>query len=59
MKAIRIAEPGKIEIVDVETPVARDGEALLRVLYGGICGADVASYTGQPAFYDLSADSGT
>ena len=50
MKAIRIAEPGKIEIVDVETPVARDGEALLRVLYGGICGADVASYTGNQPF---------
>ena len=31
-------------------PVAKDGEALLKVKYCGICGADVASYTGNQPF---------
>ena len=50
MKTIRISEPGKIEVVETQTPVRQKGEALLRVLYGGICGADVASYTGNQPF---------
>ena len=31
-------------------PTVGEGEALLRVLYVGICGADVASYTGNQPF---------
>lgn len=41
MKAVIIAEPGKVEIIEKERPVPKDGEALLKVLYCGICGADV------------------
>ena len=50
MKTIRISEPGKIEVIETEVPVRQKGEALLKVLYGGICGADVASYTGNQPF---------
>ncbi|NLA77530.1 MAG: zinc-binding alcohol dehydrogenase family protein [Clostridiales bacterium] len=50
MKTIRISKPGKIEVVETQMPVRRSGEALLKVLYGGICGADVASYTGNQPF---------
>ena len=50
MKAITIAEPGKIRVTDVPEPVAREGEALLQVLYCGVCGADVASFTGNQPF---------
>lgn len=50
MKAIQITEPGKIEIINREMPAAKEGEALLKVLYCGICGADVASYTGNQPF---------
>lgn len=50
MKAIQITEPGKIEIINKEMPAAKEGEALLKVLYCGICGADVASYTGNQPF---------
>jgi len=50
MKAITIAKPFEIEVIDMEAPVARQGEALLRVLYCGICGADVASFTGNQPF---------
>ena len=50
MKAIQITEPGQIHIIEKEKPVPKPGEALLQTLYGGICGADVASYTGNQPF---------
>lgn len=50
MKAIQITNPGEIKIIDKEIPKASEGEALLKVLYCGICGADVASYTGNQPF---------
>lgn len=50
MKAIEITAPGKIRIIEKQAPQPKEGEALLRVLYGGICGADVASYTGNQPF---------
>lgn len=50
MKAIVIDKPYELEIRDVPMPTVGEGEALLRVLYVGICGADVASYTGNQPF---------
>ncbi len=50
MKAIQITQPGEIKVIEKEIPVAKQGEALLKVLYCGICGADVASYTGNQPF---------
>ncbi len=50
MKAIQITKPYEIRIIEKEPPVPGEGEALLQVLYGGICGADVASYTGNQPF---------
>ncbi len=50
MKAIVIPEPGKIEIREVPMPEVKEGEALLKVKYAGICGADLASYTGNQPF---------
>lgn len=50
MKTVLIAEPNKIEIVDAKMPEVKEGEALLKILYCGICGADVASYTGNQPF---------
>ena len=44
MKAIRIAAPGKVEIVEIEKPVAGPGEAIIKPLYGGICGSDLHYY---------------
>ena len=45
-----IDEPFKIHVGDTEMPVSKEGEALLKVMYGGICGADVASYIGNQPF---------
>ena len=50
MKTVLINEPFQIAVTDTEMPVPKEGEALLKVLYGGICGADVASYTGNQPF---------
>ena len=50
MKAIVISEPNKIEIREIPMPVVKDGEALLKIKYVGICGADVASFTGNQPF---------
>ena len=45
MKAMYINAPGQVEIKDVEMPVRKEGEVLLKLLYGGICGSDPVSYT--------------
>ena len=50
MKTVKINKPFEIDVVDTEKPVPREGEALLQVLYCGICGADVASFTGNQPF---------
>lgn len=50
MKAIQITEPGKIEIKEIPMPQLKENEALLKIMYCGICGADVASYTGNQPF---------
>ena len=50
MKTVLINEPFQIAVTETEMPVPKAGEALLKVLYGGICGADVASYTGNQPF---------
>ncbi len=50
MKAVLIKKPYEIEVAEIERPEVKEGEALLKVLYCGICGADVASYTGNQPF---------
>lgn len=50
MKAIEIVKPGEIRLTEKEMPTCNATEALLKVLYCGICGADVASYTGNQPF---------
>lgn len=50
MKAIEITKPFEMKIIEKEIPVPKENEALLKVLYCGICGADVASFTGNQPF---------
>lgn len=50
MKAIKITKPNEIMIDDIPMPEVKEGEALLKIRYCGICGADVASYTGNQPF---------
>ena len=51
MKAIYINAPGQVEIREMEMPVRKPGEALLKLLYGGICGSDLGSYRGTFAYF--------
>ena len=51
MKAIYINAPGQVEIRDIPMPVRKKGEALLKLLYGGICGSDLGSYRGTFAYF--------
>lgn len=50
MKTIIIPEPGKVEIIETQKPTPKKGEALLRVLRGGICGSDLGTYKGTFAY---------
>lgn len=50
MKSIMINKPGDVEIKEVEAPKPGPGEALLKVLYGGICGSDLGTYRGTFAY---------
>lgn len=50
MKAICITKPYEVRIRTIEKPVPKQGEALLKVLYGGICGSDLSSYRGGNAY---------
>lgn len=50
MKTIIIPKPGEVEIVETAKPVRKKGEALLRILYGGICGSDLGTYRGTFAY---------
>lgn len=56
-KAIRINGPLDLEIVDIPFPEPKEGEALVKLKYGGICGSDFKVYMGtmNNACYPLIA----
>lgn len=46
MRYISIPKPGEVSILERDMPVPGPGEALLKLLYGGICGSDLGTYKG-------------
>lgn len=46
MKYVSIPQEKTVEVLEMEKPVPGEGEALIRVLYGGICGSDMGTYKG-------------
>ncbi len=52
MRAVYINNPKDVEIKEITLPKPKKGEALLKILYGGICGSDLASYNGTFAYFD-------
>jgi len=50
MKTINIIEPGIVKVTEMAMPVPKKGEALLKILYGGICGSDLGTYRGTFAY---------
>lgn len=51
MKAIRIQSPRVVEICELPMPEPKEDEALLKPLYGGICGSDLNSFRGTMAYF--------
>lgn len=49
-KEINIIGPGNVEIRTCEMPVPKGNEALLKMVYGGICGSDLNTYRGASAY---------
>jgi threonine dehydrogenase-like Zn-dependent dehydrogenase len=47
MKAFRIVEPGRTDVVDVPEPLPGPGEVRLRVAYVGLCGTDLNTFRGR------------
>lgn len=47
VKACRLNGPLDASLIDVDMPVKGEGEALLKVLYSGICGSDLKMYLGK------------
>ena len=45
-----VESPGKIALREVALPELKDDEILCRVTYSGICGTDLAMYTGETNF---------
>ena len=50
MKSITIISPFSVALREIPKPVPGKDEALLRPLYGGICGSDLNSYRGKNAY---------
>lgn len=44
MKANVLEDWEKLEVMEVPSPVPKEGEILIRVLYAGVCGSDVTVY---------------
>ena len=42
MRAVKLASPGKIELVDVPVPEISDTEVLVKVAGAGLCHSDLA-----------------
>lgn len=46
MKAAYLKEWEELSVCDLEKPVPQKNEAVLKVIYGGICGSDITVYRG-------------
>ncbi|MCC8107619.1 MAG: zinc-binding dehydrogenase [Planctomycetes bacterium] len=49
-KHVLIPEPGLVLVEDAPMVEPKDGEALVKVLYGGICGSDLGTFRGTFAY---------
>ena len=47
MKAVQIAAPQKMAVVEIEKPELKAGEILVKIEYVGFCGSDLNTYLGR------------
>lgn len=46
MRALRILEPGRTELIELPKPIPQEGEVLVRVRRVGFCGSDLSTFRG-------------
>lgn len=46
MKAIQLKNPWEINCINMEKPIPKQGEALIRIKAAGICGSDIGAFRG-------------
>lgn len=51
MKELYINSPGVVEFREADMPKRNENEAVLKLLYGGICGSDLGSYRGTFVYF--------
>lgn len=51
MKSLALREPNVFEMQHKETPVPREGEALIKVLAVGVCGTDYHAFRGNQPYF--------
>ncbi|GAA4425907.1 galactitol-1-phosphate 5-dehydrogenase [Georgenia halophila] len=47
MKALKLAEFGRMEVVDLPDPEPGPGEVVIRIVATGVCGSDLHGFTGE------------
>ncbi len=47
MKAVQIAAPSDVRVVELPKPEVKDGEVLLKIEYVGFCGSDLNTFLGK------------
>lgn len=52
MKAIEIAKPGEVKLVEREIPLLGKDEILLKINYVGFCGSDLSTFLGKNPMVD-------
>ncbi len=57
MRAFVISAPGQAGVSDVPAAEPENGEVVVRVVRGGVCGTDVEFYTGQMAYLHAGRES--
>ena len=52
MKTLVLLEPGEFEYRDAEAPLARSGEAIIKIRRIGICGTDLHAFEGTQPYFE-------
>ncbi len=47
MKAIKITDINKVELIEIEKPSPKAGDVLLKIRYVGFCGSDLNTFSGK------------
>lgn len=45
MKAVKYCGVGQLEYIDIPKPTVQAGQALVKIIYCGICGTDIHAYS--------------